>query len=122
MRLLIDANLSPVVAVRLREGGFDATHVVDHGLVTASDEEISTFAQSNGLAIVSADSDFATLLALSKGSAPSLVLFRAADRFTPEEQGNLLVANLGAVREDLDAGAVVSIARGHLRVRPLPLS
>ena len=53
MRLLVDANLSPVVAEVLRERGFDARHVVDHGLVTASDEKIATFAVEHSLAVVS---------------------------------------------------------------------
>ncbi len=40
MRLLVDANLSPVVRAELRSAGYDATHVYDHGLGTASDEAI----------------------------------------------------------------------------------
>lgn len=122
MRLLVDANLSPVVAEKLREHDFDATHVVDHGLVTASDETIAAFAVANGMAIVSTDSDFATLLAISKGTAPSLVLFRSIDALTPAEQGALIAANLDTVAPALEEGAVVSMRRGHIRVRPLPLA
>ncbi|WP_222829374.1 DUF5615 family PIN-like protein [Xylanimonas cellulosilytica] len=54
MKLLVDANLSPVVAATLRAHDLDATHVVDQGLVTASDEQISAFAVSNGMTVVSA--------------------------------------------------------------------
>jgi predicted nuclease of predicted toxin-antitoxin system len=61
------------------------------------------------------------MLALRGASAPSLVLFRSADLLTPLEQSALLVANLPAVQEELDDGAVVSISRAHLRVRRLPL-
>jgi predicted nuclease of predicted toxin-antitoxin system len=121
MKVLVDANLSPKVAERLRKFGFEASHVIDHGLMTASDVVISDFAIDRGLVIVSADSDFATMLALGRGTAPSLVLFRSADMLTPPEQGGVLAANLPAVAEDLEAGAVVTIARGHLRVRRLPL-
>lgn len=71
--------------------------------------------------ILSADSDFASMLALGRGTAPSLVLFRSADMFRPLEQAALLVANLPGVEDELKAGAVVSISRGHLRVRRLPL-
>jgi hypothetical protein len=39
----------------------------------------------------------------------------------PGEQADLLAANLAAVEEDLTRGAIVSIARRHLRVRELPI-
>lgn len=121
MKLLVDANLSPVVAARLREDGFEASHVRDHGLTHALDPEIARFAVEHGLTVVSADSDFAMLLALSGNSAPSLVLLRSTDALTPAEQATMLAANLGAVADDLDIGSVVSIRPGHLRVRRLPL-
>ena len=41
---------------------------------------------------------------------------------TPEEHAALLQANLDALVEDLDAGAVASFARGTIRVRRLPFS
>ncbi|HEY0948808.1 DUF5615 family PIN-like protein [Nocardioides sp.] len=121
MKLLIDANLSPVVAEQLRADGYDASHVEDHGLGTASDEAIASFATGQGAAIVSADTDFATILALTGKSTPSLVLFRSADALAPRAQAALLAANLPTVEEELGVGAVVSISRGRLRVRRLPL-
>jgi predicted nuclease of predicted toxin-antitoxin system len=57
MRLLVDANLSPRVSEALSTAGFEATHVVDHGLLAASDEVIAAFAVSRHEVIVSADSD-----------------------------------------------------------------
>ena len=122
MKLLVDANLSPTVAEMLRLGGFDATHVGAVDLLTASDVEISEFAVDTGATIVSADSDFATLLALSGGTAPSLLLLRSSDHLTPTDQGAVLVANLPSLVDDLQNGAVVSIGRGHIRVRPLPIN
>jgi predicted nuclease of predicted toxin-antitoxin system len=121
MRLLIDANLSPVVVSGLSAKGFDVSHVSEHGLLTASDQEISDHAIESGSAIVSADSDFATMLALSKGKAPSLILLRSVDQLAPQEQVELLANNLGEAADEIEAGAVVSIRPGHLRVRLLPL-
>ena len=70
--------------------------------------------------IVSADSDFGELLAASRGATrPSVVLLRSADRLTPDEQAALLAANLPVVADDLEAGAVVTIARGRMRIRSL---
>jgi hypothetical protein len=50
------------------------------------------------------------------------VLLRSADHLTPDQQADLLLANLEAVAEDLAAGAVVSLAQGHLRVRRLSMA
>ena len=65
MRLLVDATSHRTVTVRLTAAGYSATHVRDHGLLTASDESIAAFATTSGHAIVSADSDFVTMVAFS---------------------------------------------------------
>jgi predicted nuclease of predicted toxin-antitoxin system len=70
MRILLDANLSPRICPRLQDAGHDASHVVEHGLLSASDEEILKFAASVEAIVVSADSDFAMLLALGGSSYP----------------------------------------------------
>jgi predicted nuclease of predicted toxin-antitoxin system len=121
MKLLVDANLSPRVAARLRDHGHDATHVADHNLVLASDEAILRHAAETDCSIISSDSDFATMLALAGLRGPSLVLMRSADHLTPDEQADLLLANLPPLAKELEAGSVVSISMGHLRVRPLPM-
>jgi predicted nuclease of predicted toxin-antitoxin system len=121
MRLVVDANLSPVVAEGLRAGGHDAVHVVDVGLLTASDEAILAAAGADNRVIVSADADFAALLALGHLCKPSFVLLRSADHLTATQQADLLLANLSAVADDLERGAIVTFARGRLRVRPLPM-
>jgi predicted nuclease of predicted toxin-antitoxin system len=121
VRLLIDANLSPRVAALLGAEGHEAVHVADIGLLTASDEVILAHAAAAGLVIVSADTDFGELLAVSGAVRPSVVLLRSADRLAPDQQAALLAANLPAVAAELDAGAVVAIARGRLRVRRLPV-
>ncbi len=121
MRFLLDANLSPRIAGILSAAGHQAEHVCDHGLLTASDQEILGYADAHGLVIVSADTDFVTMIALAGRVTPSVVLLRSADRLPPPEQAALLVANLPAVLADLEAGALVSVTRSHLRVRRLPV-
>jgi predicted nuclease of predicted toxin-antitoxin system len=61
------------------------------------------------------------MLALTGAPTPSLVLLRSADRLSPEEQGALLLANFETFEAELAAGAIVSLSRDHLRVRPLPI-
>jgi predicted nuclease of predicted toxin-antitoxin system len=75
VRLLLDANLSPDVARRLTDSG-EAIHVVEIGLATASDPEIMRAAVEEDRVLITADSDFAAMLALGGDAAPSVVLLR----------------------------------------------
>jgi predicted nuclease of predicted toxin-antitoxin system len=122
MRFLIDNALSPQLAVALGNAGYDVLHVRDVGLRDASDETIMRFAATENRIVVSADTDFGTLLALRQESLPSVVLFRKGSPRTPPQQSALLLANLSAVKEELQRGAIVTFHSGRLRVRLLPLS
>lgn len=122
MRFLIDANLSPVVADRLQEAGHDAVAVRELGLQHADDERILDFALDSDRVVVSHDTDFGTLLAVRRAGKPSFILIRSADPLTSTQISELLLNNLDIMTEDLNAGAIVTFARGHLRARRLPLA
>ncbi len=108
MKLLIDANLSPRVAEALRSAGFEAAHVVELDLLTATDDEIFDRAAEEGLVVVTADSDFGNLLAMRRATSPSVVHLRHVAELLTDAHVALLVANLPQVADDLERGAIVS--------------
>ena len=121
MRFLVDANVSPRVALLLADAGHDAVAVRDVGLTAAPDDEILDRALADDRVIVSHDTDFGTLLAARRQVKPSFILVRSSDPLTADDVAGLILANLDSVSEELDAGAIVTFARGRLRVRRLPL-
>jgi predicted nuclease of predicted toxin-antitoxin system len=121
MRLLLDANLSPRLAESMRAAGFDAIHVFDLGLVTATDDEIFDRAAAEGLVVVTADSDFGALLALRRTTSPSVVHLRHVAEMLPADHLGLLIANLPQVADELERGAIVSLSPNRLAVRQLPI-
>jgi predicted nuclease of predicted toxin-antitoxin system len=122
VRFLIDNALSPRVAQGLGEAGHDAVHVRDLGIQHASDEKIFERADHEGRIVVSADTDFGTLLASRRQQSPSVVLFRRGTQRSPSEQVALLLANLPSIEADLATGSIVVFEPERIRIRALPLA
>jgi predicted nuclease of predicted toxin-antitoxin system len=121
LRFLVDNALAPAVARKLAGVGHDVLHVRDLGMQAATDEEIFDLAVREGRVIVSADTDFGTILALRRTAEPSVVLFRRSSGRRPDAQAKLLLEQLPRIADSLERGSVVVIEEDRLRIRGLPI-
>ena len=122
MRFLIDNALSPLVSGALVGAGHDSVHARDLGIQADPDERVFARAVAESRVLVSADTDFAALLALRAGTQPSVILFRHGAEHHPTLQVQILLANLDLLAEDLASGALVTIEPSRIRIRKLPIA
>jgi predicted nuclease of predicted toxin-antitoxin system len=122
MRFLVDNAISPIVAKSLQNVGHDAIHVREYGLQAAEDWVLFERAEKEKRIIISADTDFAFLLASRKTNSPSVILFRKRAERNPLLQIDLLLLNLtDSICIQLEMGCILIIEQERIRIRTLPL-
>ena len=120
MKFLADMGISPVTVQFLREQGYDAVHLSDFRLHRLPDPEIIAKARKENRIILTHDLDFGLLMASSKSSLPSVVLFRLAD-MRPANVNLFMTHILQQHQEPLQEGALLSVNEKQIRVRSLPI-
>lgn len=88
---------------------------------TSRREPLRDLARRDERILVSADTDFGTLLARTHATSPSFVLIRRLVGRRVHEIARVIIDNLGDVEEDLLAGAVVVFGDETMRIRRLPI-
>jgi predicted nuclease of predicted toxin-antitoxin system len=121
MKFIIDNALSPQIAVGLVEAGYDAIHVRDLNMGTSPDIDIFNIAIAQQRTIISADTDFGTLLALRAERVPSVILFRRGISHIPQAQISILLLNLPNITELLEQGSIIIFDKNRIRTRTLPI-
>jgi predicted nuclease of predicted toxin-antitoxin system len=120
VRFLIDEALQDAVAYRLAEEGHDASHVRALGLAGCTDDEVMALALAEERVLVTTDTDFGTILALTGATGPSVLLLRGVGDSTPERVAALLTV-LPRVDDELSQGTVVVVEEDRYRIRHLPI-
>ena len=112
MKLLFDQNISPKILRHLPDGFSECNQVRFVGLEDASDLEILKYAEANGFAVVTFDSDFVDLNAL-RGTPPKIIYLNTGN-LTTQRVSSLIQNNLPAIRQYLnsDSDDILELLKG----------
>ncbi len=120
MKILIDMNLSPDWVNYFAASGMEAIHWSRIGSAQAKDTEIMEYALVNRFVVFTHDLDFGAILAATQAEAPSVLQVRTQETFA-NVIGDVVMAAIAKFREELEAGALVSIDMQRSKVRILPI-
>ena len=101
MKVLIDMNLSPQWAEFLIGRGIEAEHWATVGPANADDLTIMTYAKEQDYVVLTHDLDFGSILAVTRGLAPSVVQIRSDD-VLPSAIGEIVVSALVQMSAELE--------------------
>jgi predicted nuclease of predicted toxin-antitoxin system len=120
LRFLIDMQLSPALAIWLKQKGNDAEHAYAAGLGRASDEDILEVARKEDRIVITADLDYPRLLALVGAKGPGLILFRGGD-FSEKQIIELMTRVLKSVPAQECSSSLIVVDKQRIRKRRLPI-
>jgi len=89
-------------------------------MLGADDGAVMAAALSQDRVLVSVDTDFGALLAMSGAAGPSVILFRREGR-RPAEQAELLLANADSFEDPIHDAFIAVVGRDRIRIRGLPI-
>ena len=120
MKFLLDQCLPRSAAGLLRDVGIDAVHTGECKLSTAADSVIIDYARDQGRVVVTFDSDFHALLALTNAVGPSIIRIRI-EGLRAKATTSIILSVLERCRDDLAEGVAISVTEKQIRLRNLPI-
>lgn len=101
MRFMVDAQLPPALASL----GEEAIHVLDVGLLDASDSVIWEFALENNWVIITKDDDFQFRASVT--SQPPQIIWVRVGNCTKQRLIEIFNMHWQAIKDELDAGVLL---------------
>lgn len=120
MRVLVDVSLSPGWADVLARAGIESVHWSSVGDLRAPDAQLLGWARERGYWVLTYDLDFGAILAATAARAPSVIQLRSQD-VIPDRMAPVVLQAIEEYRDELEAGALISIDESAARARILPL-
>lgn len=120
MLWLFDQGVPRNAAKLLRDCGFDAIHVGEIGMATATDSEIIRHAEREDRVIVTLDSDFHAIIAHSGLRKPSVIRLRE-EGLKAQKVRDIVLLLHARFAASLAQGCVVTATTTKARIRMLPI-
>jgi predicted nuclease of predicted toxin-antitoxin system len=118
--ILLDQGLPRSTASLLRDEGWDVLHTGDIGLSRSTDGQILEYARREERVIITLDSDFHAILAVSNASTPSVIRIRLEGLRGPDLA--LLIKRIWPkIEPQVKKGAMVTVTESGIRIRNIPL-
>ncbi|SNB58246.1 DUF5615 family PIN-like protein [Thermoflexus hugenholtzii] len=119
MRFLLNMNMPRSLSKHLQDKGYSCRHAGDIGLSHAEDWQIIEEARRQEEIILTHDLDYGRLLAFTRQSSPSIIIFRTR-RSQPDQIFQKLIDILPQVEEYLRRGSIIVVEDQIIRIRRLP--
>lgn len=116
-RCLIDEALPRSLSKRLVAAGIHAVDARDIGLGGKSDDEVFSYAQAQGLALVTLDLDFSNILRFPPQSHHGIFVARFPDQISKETLLRSIVEAIRSVADEDVPRTLIIIEPGAIRFR-----
>lgn len=119
-RLLLDQGIPRDAASRLRDIGYECTHVGEIGMSNSDDDEILARALETRAIVVTLDADFHMMLAVSGASGPSAIRIRI-EGLHAAEITEIVRHVLAKFAAELQQGSLVTVKPRKVTCHRLPI-
>ena len=114
---LVDEDLPLSLACAMRDAGWSTSHVREVGLRGAPDAQVIARAKEHGEVLVTADLEFANIVAYPPGSHAGIVVVRLSTEIPVRDRVATVVQAIGSLGDLRLDGNLLIIERHRVRFR-----